>query len=89
MAITKMASGDVIVSITSEEDEAALRAEQAEYAKGKPMRDWQTAMAETDATMTRQSEDIIGTMSDAQKAKLPQYIQDAYAAKVTLRGEKP
>ena len=52
-------------------------------------RDWQTAMAETDATMTRQSEDIIGTMSDAQKAKLPAYTADAYAAKVTLRGEKP
>ena len=50
---------------------------------------WQTAMAETDATMTRQSEDIIGTMSDAQKAKLPAYTADAYAAKVTLRGEKP
>jgi len=50
---------------------------------------WKTAMAETDATMTRQSEDIIGTMSDAQKAKLPAYTADAYAAKVTLRGEKP
>ena len=52
-------------------------------------RDWQTAMAETDATMTRQSEDIIGTMTPTQFNKLPQYTQDAYAAKVTLRGEKP
>jgi len=55
----------------------------------KAMQTWQTAMADTDATMTRQSEDIIGTMSDAQKAKLPAYTADAYAAKVTLRGERP
>ena len=50
---------------------------------------WQTAMAETDATMTRQSEDIIGTMTPTQFDKLPQYTQDAYAAKVTSRGERP
>ena len=55
----------------------------------KAMQTWQTAMADTDATMTRQSEDVIGTMTPTQFDKLPQYIQDAYAAKVTLRGEKP
>ena len=50
---------------------------------------WQDAMAETDVTMTRQSEDIISTMSDSQKAKLPAYARDAYAAKLVARAEKP
>ena len=50
---------------------------------------WKTAMADTDAAMPRPVEDVIGTMSDAQKAKLPAYTADAYAAKVALRGEKP
>ena len=52
-------------------------------------RDWQTAMADTDAAMPRPVEDVIGTMSETQKAKLPKFTQDAYAAKVALRGEKP
>ena len=73
--------------------EAEVEAKRAEFdahvAADKVFSDWQTAMAETDATMTRQSEDIIGTMTPTQFDKLPQYIQDAYAGKVTSRGEKP
>ena len=52
-------------------------------------REWEAKMAATDAAMPRPVEDVISTMSDTQKAKLPQYTRDAYAAKVTLRGEKP
>ena len=52
-------------------------------------RDWEAEMAAFDATMPSPVEAVIGTMSDTQKAKLPQATQDAYAAKVTLRGEKP
>jgi hypothetical protein len=51
--------------------------------------DWEAEMAAFDATMPSPVEAVIGTMSDSQKAKLPQSTQDAYAAKVTLRGEKP
>jgi len=52
-------------------------------------REWEAKMAATDAAMPRPVEDVISTMSDTQKAKLPQYTRDAYAAKVKLRGEKP
>jgi hypothetical protein len=52
-------------------------------------RDWEAEMAAFDATMPSPVEAVIGTMDVAQKAKLPQSTQDAYAAKVTLRGEKP
>ena len=50
---------------------------------------WKAEIAATDATMPRPVEDVIGTMSDDQRAALPAYTKDAYAAKVTLRGEKP
>jgi hypothetical protein len=46
-------------------------------------------MQAADVSMPRSTEDVISTMSDSQKAKLPEYTRDAYAAKVTLRGEKP
>ena len=48
---------------------------------------WKARMASF--TISRVEEEVIGTMSNTQKAKLPQYTRDAYAAKVTLRGEKP
>ena len=75
--------------LTEAEVEAKRAEWEASVVADKALSDWQTAMADTDATMTRQSEDIIGTMSETQFNKLPQYTQDAYAAKVTLRGEKP
>jgi hypothetical protein len=52
-------------------------------------REWEAEIAATDAAMPRPVEDVIGTMSDEQRAALPSYTRDAYAAKVTLRGEKP
>tara|TARA_Y100000310_G_C20485608_1_gene716720 strand:- start:104 stop:451 length:348 start_codon:yes stop_codon:yes gene_type:complete len=77
------------VPLTEAEVEAKRAEWEASVVADKALSDWQTAMADTDATMTRQSEDIIGTMSETQFNKLPQYTQDAYAAKVTLRGERP
>ena len=50
---------------------------------------WKAAMQAADVSMPRSTEEVIGTMSDEQKAKLPKYTSDAYAAKVTLRGQKP
>ena len=50
---------------------------------------WKAAMQAADVSMPRSTEDVISTMSDSQKAKLPEYTREAYAAKVTLRGEKP
>ena len=50
---------------------------------------WKAEIADTDAVIPRPVEDVISTMSDTQRGKLPEYTRDAYAAKVTLRGEKP
>jgi hypothetical protein len=50
---------------------------------------WKRKMQAADVSMPRSTEEVIGTMSDEQKAKLPKYTADAYAAKVTLRGQKP
>ena len=58
---------------------AAVRASEA----------WKAEIAVTDAVIPRSVEDVISTMSDTQRGKLPTYMKDAYAAKVTLRGEKP
>ena len=52
-------------------------------------RDWEAEIAATDSAMPRPVEDVIGTMSDTQKGKLPQYTQDAYAAKLVTRSERP
>ena len=61
----------------------------ASEAAKEPMRQWLGKMQDADVSMPRSTEDVIGTMSDSQKAKLPEYTRDAYAAKVTLRGKKP
>jgi len=50
---------------------------------------WKAAMQAADVSMPRSTEEVIGTMSDEQRAKLPKYTSDAYAAKITLRGQKP
>ena len=50
---------------------------------------WKAEIAVTDAVIPRSVEDVIRTMSDTQRGKLPTYMKDAYAAKVTLRGAKP
>jgi hypothetical protein len=58
-------------------------------AKVQLMNNWKAEIAVTDAVIPRSVEDVISTMSDTQRGKLPTYMKDAYAAKVTLRGEKP
>ena len=63
--------------------------EEAAWLADTDKRQWLGKMQATDAAMPRSTEDVIGTMSDGQKAKLPEYTKDAYAAKVTLRGQKP
>jgi|TARA_R110000824_G_scaffold64402_6_gene168305 hypothetical protein len=50
---------------------------------------WERKMQAADVSMPRSTEDVISSFSDDQKAALPAYTRDAYAAKVTLRGQKP
>ena len=80
--------GNVKVPFT-EEEEAAFDATEAAQIAAEPMRLWKRDMAETDAQLPRINEDIIDSMEDAQKAKLPQIVRDNHAAKKTLRGQKP
>ena len=53
------------------------------------LNDWQSAMSQTDSTLSRAEEDIIDSMDDAQTSRLPQIVRDRHAAKKTLRGEMP
>tara|TARA_R110000824_G_scaffold33749_11_gene107957 strand:+ start:847 stop:1194 length:348 start_codon:yes stop_codon:yes gene_type:complete len=75
--------------LTEVEVEASRADWVASVAADKARGEWEAAMAAMDVSMPRSTEEVIGTMSDEQKAKLPKYTSDAYAAKVKLRGEKP
>ena len=77
------------VTVTATQILENMSAYDTHITTSRAMQTWKTAMADTDAAMPRPVEDVIGTMSETQKAKLPKFTQDAYAAKVALRGEKP
>tara|TARA_Y100000310_G_scaffold231079_1_gene233604 strand:+ start:833 stop:1219 length:387 start_codon:yes stop_codon:yes gene_type:complete len=50
---------------------------------------WEAKINKHDKIVPRPVEDIITSMDAAQRAKLPQVTQDAYAAKVALRASQP
>jgi len=71
-------------------DEASILVEYAPVHDARlAMSKWEESMSATDKGMPRINEDIIDTMSVAQKAKLPQMVQDNHAAKKVSRGTKP
>ena len=53
------------------------------------LNDWQSAMAQTDSTLSRAEEDIIDSMDEAQLGRLDQVAKDHLAAKKTARESKP
>ena len=53
------------------------------------LNDWQSAMSQTDFTLSRAEEDIIDSMDDAQTSRLPQIVRDRLAAKKSTREAKP
>jgi Zn-dependent M32 family carboxypeptidase len=61
----------------------------AQYAAEKPLRDWEQAMAETDAKLPRYAEDIIDALDKPTRDKLAKKTLDAYAEKKAKRAEKP
>jgi hypothetical protein len=61
----------------------------AQYAAEKPLRDWEQAMAETDAKLPRYAEDIIDALDKPTRDKLDKKTLDAYAEKKAKRAEKP
>ena len=75
--------------LTEVEVEASRADWVASVAADKARGEWKAAMQAADVSMPRSTEDVISSFSDDQKAALPAYTRDAYAAKVTLRGEKP
>jgi len=83
----KQTGQENVLFTQAEEDEAD--AFEAASLAAQPLKDWEAALAATDIAMPRIYEDIIDTMSDTQKAKLPQIVLDRLAAKKTLRGQKP
>jgi len=61
----------------------------AQYASEKPLRDWEQAMAETDAKLPRYAEDIIDAMDKTTRDKIAKKTLDAYTEKKAKRAEKP
>ena len=88
MARFHIKGGDIKVPYTAAE-EAERDAQEATWLDEAPMLQWKQEMVDSDRVLARINEDIIDTMSVAQKAKLPKMVQNNHAAKKALRGEKP
>lgn len=55
----------------------------------KPTKDWERAMAETDAKLPRYVEDILDSLDRSSRDKIAKETLDLYAYKKQLRSEKP
>jgi len=56
---------------------------------GDDLRNWKMEMQDTDKYMTNEGEELIDSMTDAQKARLPQARRDIYTQRKEIRGRKP
>lgn len=65
--------------------QAVIDAERA----AKPMKDWERAMAETDAKLPRYVEDILDALDKPTRDKVAKKTLDAYIEKKAKRAEKP
>jgi hypothetical protein len=72
-----------------ETEKAAYAAKLASDLAAKPMKDWERAMAETDAKLPRYAEDIIDAMDTPTRDKIAKKTIDAYNEKKLTRAEKP
>jgi len=80
---------DNILDGIKENEKAAYAAKLAAELAVKPMKDWERAMAETDAKLPRYVEDIIDAMDKATRDKIDKKTMDAYNEKKQRRAEKP
>lgn len=55
----------------------------------RPMKDWERAMAETDAKLPRYVEDILDALDKPTRDKIAKKTMDAYDEKKKKRSEKP
>jgi hypothetical protein len=83
----KMVNGER-VDLTPQEI-AERQAEEAVWLSTKPLKDWESVMAQTDVKIPRIIEDIIDTMNQTQKDKLSAKTLEAYNEKKQRRAEKP
>jgi len=80
---------DNILDGIKENEKAAYAAKLAAELAVKPMKDWEAAMAETDAKLPRYVEDIIDAMDKPTRDKISKKTLDAYNEKKAKRAEKP
>lgn len=72
------------------EEKAAIQAEWDKSESERPMREWKRGMADSDGLFSaRTIEEIIGVMSEAQRAALPEEVISAYNQRIELRKQKP
>lgn len=85
--VINAATGTSEVVEYTDNEKAALAAIHEATLPKRRLKAWECRMASF--VMTRIEEEVISTMSDTQKAKLPQATRDQHAAKLVVRGEKP
>ena len=89
MTYNKLVNGEVIAM--TEQEIAERQAEEAAYLKARPLQEWQSKIAATDAKLPRYVEDLID-MIDSKipiKSDLPVELMSAYNDKKTIRSQKP
>ena len=72
-----------------ENEKAAYAAKLTADLAEKPMKDWERAMAETDAKLPRYVEDILDALDKPTRDKVAKKTLDAYNEKKAKRAEKP
>lgn len=83
----KLVNG-ILTDLTPEEI-AQVTAERARDAAERPMKMWESQMAETDAKLPRYAEDIIDALDKSTRDKISKKTLDAYEDKKAKRAEKP
>jgi len=80
---------DNILDGVKESEKAAYAAKLAADLAERPVKNWERAMAETDAKLPRYVEDIIDAMDKTTRDKISKKTLDAYNEKKAKRAEKP
>lgn len=80
---------DNILDGIKESEKSTYAAKLAADLAAKPMKNWERAMAETDAKLPRYVEDIIDAMDKTTRDKISKKTLDAYNEKKAKRAEKP
>lgn len=73
----------------TDDERRAFADEWAAEAAARPLRQWQAAMAATDAEVPRALEDLFDALAPAQQAAVAPATRDKIAAKKALRAARP